>query len=1054
MRNRGYNLHQALQAIRQAAPALRPGLIAGLRQLAQADQVGIAQAVVAAGGVVSRHYWHLSALAVEIPPAAVPVLQQLPRVRSVWPVKAHPASDAGPYSAGVADGGGVLAAPIPPMANSVDAANHNVVAAWSILGAPGNPYRGAGARVAVFDGGIDKDINDGTPVIEPHPAFLVAGSPTLSRVVAHLQADSLNGRNADINILTYTLTPTARFVLSGPPYTGATSGYVRTLVGGLPHARQCGHGTAMAAIVAGGSYTGFAGHGHAPDAEIVDVACSSYPSHPVTGAPLDATYPWVFTDTGHLGAVEELRQYILQGSKVHVVCLSLSGQPSPNHPISQSYDLLARDEDILLVTAAGNEFDTTLSSNGFYHGVAVGSVHARVTGNPPNLSFVPMPQSSRGPLLQNAPGRFYPDLCATGAGIGHFTPGGLPEYDYPTSTNWFVDACISMPGVDMLSPAAAPSPTNEISPVRPAFGTSEAAAQVAGAATLYRGYVTSATAEETRAALLLSVIGTYSDQNGGTSDPARQHTYTGRNTFGVGYLRDDLLALFAKRDPTIEPLTAVVTLTSASPSDETTLYTGLNAGRRYAAVACWRRSNDMADGTEPPSWPLANVRLEIVDHATGNVIALSDSPANSYERVVFLAPNGGTVRLRVATTDVSLITPPLAPLDVQLVASTLKSDVDPVTTNPADHVLAASGAVEVRSAGSGCTATDRDWVVDRIVPYNWAYGSAPFQWPAVTVPPIPAGGALRHLGYARGFDLGSGRASHHYYLHVQYQRQTGVMEGPMVIRGIAFRTWEPLIANNLTVEEIWLGQRAWYVTGTFPLPSPSPPNNDVPVVPYPGRTIGSPAAAATGVAAVARGPEDFNIVVPFDTPFSYDYTQPLHMWIKVQSATAPVLMVDGTDDGPGQPVESHTVALTSTTPPTSVVSFLRGQAPVIGLIADSPMVTRELRLVAHGEPWSASSAGPVCNFDVHVCSGLPVGTPCFLFMGTLTATPSGSPCMSWLTSPVTIGFGPTDTHGMLGFHIPVAPGLVHSEFGLQAALFPGSGGVFTNALRVHVGGGL
>jgi hypothetical protein len=209
------------------------------------------------------------------------------------------------------------------------------------------------------------------------------------------------------------------------------------------------------------------------------------------------------------------------------------------------------------------------------------------------------------------------------------------------------------------------------------------------------------------------------------------------------------------------------------------------------------------------------------------------------------------------------------------------------------------------------------------------------------------------------------------------------------------------------------------------------------------------------VAAVAQGREDFNIIVPFNAPYSYLGTAPLHMWIQVQSAMAPVLIVDGTDDGPGQPVESHTATYNSSSG-VYTVTFLRGQAPVIGLIADSTPVARELRLVAHGEPWSASSAGPVCNFDVHVCSGLSVGTPCFLFMGTWSDTPVVTPpCSSWLASPGVIGTGNTDAYGMLGFPVPIPQGLVHSEFGLQAALFPVSGGMLlSNALRVHVGGGL
>ena len=164
-----------------------------------------------------------------------------------------------------------------------------------------------------------------------------------------------------------------------------------------------------------------------------------------------------------------------------------------------------------------------------------------------------------------------------------------------------------------------------------------------------------------------------------------------------------------------------------------------------------------------------------------------------------------------------------------------------------------------------------------------------------------------------------------------------------------------------------------------------------------------------------------------------------------------MLIVDGTDDGLGQPVESHTVIQNPQTF-AYTVNFLRGQAPIIGLIADSPIVDRELRLVAHGEPWSASSSGPVCNFDVHVFSGLP-NTTCWLYMGLWSDTPSGSPCSSWLTPVGSIGPATTDAYGMLRFNVPVAPGMVHSGFGLQALVLSGSG-LLTNALRVHVGGGL
>jgi hypothetical protein len=129
---------------------------------------------------------------------------------------------------------------------------------------------------------------------------------------------------------------------------------------------------------------------------------------------------------------------------------------------------------------------------------------------------------------------------------------------------------------------------------------------------------------------------------------------------------------------------------------------------------------------------------------------------------------------------------------------------------------------------------------------------------------------------------------------------------------------------------------------------------------------------------------------------------------------------------------------------------------VIGLIADSlNNQLRELRLVVHGEPWSASASGPVCNLAAHVFSGLPAGTFCWFYMGVWSDTPTViPPCSSWLTSASLIGSGSTDAYGMLRFPIAVSPGLVHAEFGLQALLLPGSGWLMSNALRVHVGGGL
>lgn len=1037
LRDRGYSLRQSVGSIRLAASAAKPGLIAGLRQRAQADQAAIAQAVNNAGGSVKQHYWHLSALSVEIPPAALATLRQLPRVASLWPVKSRPIASALPVDLNW-ETEHVLACPRPPQVNAADSLNHNIANAWTILGS----YKGAGATVAVMDSGIDADIWDTNAILGPHPAFLVPGSTTASRILAHLQLPVLVfPMYADCNILTST-----------PPYVdinGTPSGFRPSLQFGPGHDEACGHGTAMTSIIAGNSYpsspglyTPWNGFGHAPEASIIDVGCSEF-----LGA--NATTAWGFTDAGYLGAVEELRLLILSMPlDVDVLNLSLHGEPSPYHPISLALDQLAIDEDIFIVTAAGNTFDSSASSNGFYHGLSVGAVHARVTGPNQNLSFVPLPQGSRGPLTQNLPGRFYPDLCATGGGIGHLDAVGEPEFDYP-GPGWFVDGSMELPGIDIADQASRSSPTpNRVSPVRRALGTSEACAQVAGAATLYRGKRPTASAEETRAAILISVIGTYSSQDGSVSEPELQHTHSARNTLGVGYLRDDLLAEFAIRQPSIEPLAAIVSLSADEPSNELTVYAGLTPGARYAVAACWRRWNDESQGDVTA---LANVNLEVVNNAgVQKVLAESRSPANSFERAVFVAPSSGTVKFRVFT---DAVFPADDPLDVQIAARRLPTDVDP-STSVADRLQASSGIVEAVSAGAACTEVDRTWDVSRIVPYPVAYGSAAFQF---------GGTPVRHAGYSNGFDLGSGRAAadpnlggYQHVLHLQYMN--AVVGSAVTIRGLGFRTWRPLDSNDLAVN-IVMEEGPWWVPGApgnvFPLPG----SGAVTVVGGAGfRTIQAPRSrTVAGVASAATGREDFGIVVPFDAPFTYLGTGHLHLWIKVQSSQAPILEVDGTNDisvPPMEPIESHIAFYTGRTPPIVAV-VTNGLAPVLGLITDSPVTARELRLVPHGEPWSG--AGQTCNFDVIAFTGLPTAFVS-LVQGDVspTAIPlPGSPCSGWVSNAAVLASGFTDTFGIVSFAIPIQSDLANLELSLQALTLNGASQLrATNALRLRVGGGL
>lgn len=116
LRDRSYSLEARLQEIRRTTSASqRATMLNELRDLAATDQAAVATLACNAGGEVLMHFWVRSALAVEVPPAAVEVLRGHPRVRAVLPVRAFRAGDA---AAGVR---GPSAGVPPPIGTSTDA---------------------------------------------------------------------------------------------------------------------------------------------------------------------------------------------------------------------------------------------------------------------------------------------------------------------------------------------------------------------------------------------------------------------------------------------------------------------------------------------------------------------------------------------------------------------------------------------------------------------------------------------------------------------------------------------------------------------------------------------------------------------------------------------------------------------------------------------------------------------------------------------------------------------------------------------------------------------
>jgi len=81
--------------------------------------------------------------------------------------------------------------------------------------------------------------------------------------------------------------------------------------------------------------------------------------------------------------------------------------------------------------------------------------------------------------------------------------------------------------------------------------------------------------------------------------------------------------------------------------------------------------------------------------------------------------------------------------------------------------------------------------------------------------------------------------------------------------------------------------------------------------------------------------------------------------------------------------------------------------------------------------------------------------PCLLEIGAWKSAPAAvPPCTVWVSTATSLG-GVTDAFGMARWAVQIPPGVVHLDFGLQAAVFPSGGGTFhSNGLHVFVGGGL
>ncbi len=326
------------------------------------------------------------------------------------------------------------------------------------------------------------------------------------------------------------------------------------------------HGTAVAGIAAGEKWNSNnnSDRGHAPLAGIV--------SYSIANDRSGSTDLTTITKAWQAIAADAVKY------KIAVVNNSYSGSPDPTNVSQMALDAAAWNAGVLPVCAAGNGGASTGGSQSVANGLAVGATSA---DSKQVAAF-----SSRGPLFGDTK-RFYPDICAIGVSLVQ------PLRDNEAS-QWI------------------------------ASGTSMAAPQVSGAATLFRSIQPRASFLLTKAALLAS-----------TEDISQRNVvppFHDRNAFGLGFLRDDHLLRLAKGGGLLKDSALTRAATSARFNFMVT------KGRYYAACVAWPRTN-----LRSKAW--SDLSLEV--KMGTKVLGSGDSPRNLYEKVSFRAPSTGTVQIFV-----------------------------------------------------------------------------------------------------------------------------------------------------------------------------------------------------------------------------------------------------------------------------------------------------------------------------------------------------------------------------------------------------------------------
>ena len=344
-----------------------------------------------------------------------------------------------------------------------------------------------------------------------------------------------------------------------------------------------GHGTRVASMAAGAKY---------PSIDF-GVANAPAPSAPIRAINISNGDP-----IGLASVCGMVNGFELAASfpDVLVANMSYDGSFGPGQSPNPEIEAVVR-SGIVVTLSAGNQ-GTGSIMHGCYNGIPVG---ASFLDEKAPYDFGPVFVTAEGPLPD---GRDYPAMLAIGESL------------------------------------SAAQLDNELFPI-PSYGTSGAAALVAGSAALVRQADPSLTALETKAILL------------NTSEVLA----TDPDSSGVGYLQI--------KDAVDAAIAGEVTSRTTSSLDVAVWTVPLAGGEEFAATVAWERTNllsaPLSECLFAPDKPLAKPAIADVDVAlrdpSGQVVATSLSGVDNVETIRFTAQESGTYSLDVEAVSLEFGTP-------------------------------------------------------------------------------------------------------------------------------------------------------------------------------------------------------------------------------------------------------------------------------------------------------------------------------------------------------------------------------------------------------------